>query len=61
VELGDAVDEGQEVGQLHILANPTREPVVLKAGQSGVLIAKRSPGKTEAGDSLAVVAHEYTP
>jgi N2-acetyl-L-2,4-diaminobutanoate deacetylase len=61
VDLGDSVREGQEVGQLHILANPARAPVVLTAGQQGVLIAKRSPGKTEAGDCLAVVAHEYTP
>ena len=59
VDLGDSVSEGQDVGQLHILANPTRAPVVLRAGQAGVMIAKRSPGKTEAGDCLAVVAHEY--
>ena len=61
VDLGDAVKQGEKVGQVHILTNPTRAPVILEAGQDGVLIAKRSPGKTEAGDSLAVVAHEYTP
>ncbi len=61
VRIGDSVERGQEVGQLHILTSSTRAPVTLTAGLGGVVIAERSPGKTEAGDCLAVIADEYAP
>ena len=60
VDLDHVVTKGQNVGQVHYLANPGREPTVLRAGHGGLVIGKRSPGKAEAGDCLLVIASDYT-
>lgn len=60
VRLGEWVAKNQAVGQLHFLGTPHRAPEVLYAGVAGMLLAKRAPGHTEAGDCLAVLGADHT-
>lgn len=53
--LGDSIQKNKAVGQLHFLHNPQKEPLVLKAKESGTIIAKRVPALTEPGDCLVVI------
>ena len=57
-EVGETIEKGQQLGQVHF---PDRfdwpaEPVI--ASGSGILICRRFPGGTSRGDCVAVIAHE---
>lgn len=54
--VGDAVQEGQPLGQVHFAQHPLRTPEVIVARRGGILMGRRGPGFVEAGDSVAVVA-----
>jgi ectoine utilization protein EutE len=55
-ELGDSIEAGQPLGQIHFLENITGEPQPIIAQRSGMLLCTRGPGFVEIGDSVAVVA-----
>ncbi len=57
-ELGDWVEAGQTIGQIHFVENITREPETIIAKQSGMLLCTRGPGHVELGDCVAVVARD---
>lgn len=59
VTLGDEVQRGQPVGQLVFLNDLGKPPVELRAAHPGTVVCKRSPGLTEGGDTLLVVAEDY--
>jgi N-alpha-acetyl-L-2,4-diaminobutyrate deacetylase len=56
VELGEAVEAGQELGRVHFLEQPERAPVPYHARISGLLYCRRVQGWCAAGDTLAVLA-----
>jgi N-alpha-acetyl-L-2,4-diaminobutyrate deacetylase len=55
-EVGDHVQEGQPIGHLHFAHRFDREPELIRASSSGLLICRRFPGGAEQGDCLAVIA-----
>jgi N2-acetyl-L-2,4-diaminobutanoate deacetylase len=57
--LGDEVEKGQPLGQLHFIETPERPPLLHHAGRSGVILCKGVPGFVGKGDCLAVVAEDY--
>ena len=57
--LGDDVDKGEPLGQIHFIETPEREPMVHYAGRTGVILCKGVPGLVGKGDCLAVVAVDY--
>ena len=61
VDLGDAVNEGDTLGRIHFLERPDREPVMVKAHASGMLIAGRAPSIVKQGDCVACIAHDVDP
>lgn len=56
--LGSEVSAGQQIGQVHYIAEPNRPPEVIIAKKSGVLIGTRGPGFVEAGDCVAALARD---
>ena len=61
VPLGELVQAGQEVGAIHSLESPDREPVLVVAHSSGILLATRAPSIVAQGDCVACIAHEVDP
>lgn len=59
--LGQAVEAGQPVGQIHFLESPQREPVPVCAETAGIFLAARSPALVAQGDCVACIAHEVDP
>ncbi len=57
-ELGDWVETGQPVGQIHFVENIASEPQPISAQRSGMLLCTRGPGYVEIGDSVAVIARD---
>jgi N-alpha-acetyl-L-2,4-diaminobutyrate deacetylase len=57
-ELGQTIDAGELVGQVHFLERPDRSPVPVVARSSGYLIATRVPCLTQQGDCVAVIAQQ---
>ncbi|MDX1664554.1 MAG: succinylglutamate desuccinylase/aspartoacylase family protein [Candidatus Promineifilaceae bacterium] len=57
-EVGDGVEIGQPLGQVHFAQHPDRPPMPVVAQRGGVLIGRRGPGFVEVGDTVAVVAQE---
>ena len=55
-QLGEVVEEGGVLGLLHDVQGIAAAPTEVPAPMSGLLIAKRHPVLTEAGDCLAQVA-----
>ena len=60
-ELGDWVEAGEPVGQIHFVENIAWAPQPIIAQRSGMLLCTRGPGFVEIGDSVAVVAHDLDP
>jgi N-alpha-acetyl-L-2,4-diaminobutyrate deacetylase len=58
VPLGNSVRAGQEVGAIHFLERPEREPISVVANADGILIATRAPSIVGQGDCVACIAHE---
>lgn len=61
VPLGEPVQAGQEVGAIHDMERPDREPVSVAAHSAGILIATRAPSIVAQGDCVACIAHEVDP
>lgn len=59
IDLGDAVAEGQPVGQIHSYEDPHLRPRLYRAFRSGVVYCRHVPGLTQKGDCLAVIATDY--
>lgn len=58
-ELGDPVENGQPIGQVHFFEQPDRAPAVYRARASGVVYSRHAPGLVQKGDCLAVIAVAY--
>lgn len=56
VDLGEPVEEGQPVARVWFMEEPGREPVIYRAGRSGLLIGRHIPGLVKTGDFLISVA-----
>lgn len=56
IDLGDAVDAGQAIGQVHYLHHTDKQPWVVHTKAAGTLINKRPPGKVTRGDNIAIFA-----
>lgn len=54
--LGTQVEAGQQAGRIHDLGDPTREPVVLHYGASGIVYGRRHPGRVMVGNCCVTVA-----
>jgi predicted deacylase len=57
-EIGDPVETGQAVGQIHSLEHPERDPEKVFAASSGILFTRRSVPLTKQGECLAVITRE---
>lgn len=57
--LGEDVEKGEAMGQMHFIETPERDPLVHHAGRAGVILCKGVPGLVEKGDCLAVIAEDY--
>ena len=60
VDVGERVDEGEALGQLHFLERPDRGPELVVSKLTGVVASLRAIASTEQGDKIAVVAREIT-
>lgn len=58
VDLGDPVEAGQLLGQVHALEDASRHPQPVAAQQPGLLIGVRAPARVERGDCLGVVGRD---
>jgi predicted deacylase len=58
VDLGCEVEAGQPLGALHFPERPDREPTIIEAPSSGLLLAHRGPTLTRQGDLTACLAHD---
>jgi len=56
LEVGDPVEAGQTVGQVHFPEQADRAPEPVVARSSGVLIGRRAIGATSQGDNVATIA-----
>ncbi|MBM3596810.1 MAG: N-alpha-acetyl diaminobutyric acid deacetylase DoeB [Alphaproteobacteria bacterium] len=59
VEIGDAIEASQPLGQIHFVEDLDRRPRQLLAWRAGLLIARRVPGRVERGDCVAIIAEAY--
>jgi predicted deacylase len=60
VDLGDRVEPGQQVGQIHFLERPDREPAPVHAITGGVVVVVRAIATTAQGDNVVVIGKEIT-
>lgn len=60
-ELGQEVEAGTAVGQIHSIDRPEQAPRVYSARRAGTLICRHHPGLIQRGDALAVIAEDYRP
>lgn len=60
IELGDSVEAGQAIGQVHYLHHTDKAPWVVHAKAAGTLVNKRPPGKVSRGDNVAIFAVDTT-
>ena len=58
-ELGEPVEAGQALGQIHSLEDPFREPQSVLAQTSGMLITRRSFPLTKQGDCIAALVRPF--
>jgi len=61
VELGEDVQRGAVLGQVHFLEQPSRAPIPVLAHADGILIANRAPSLVGQGDCVACLAHDSAP
>ena len=50
---------GQDLGLLHFLERPGKEPVAVTARRDGLLICRRPLAQARRGDCLGIVAWDY--
>ena len=58
IELGDSVESGQAIGQVHFQHHIEREPWVVHTERSGFLLCKRPPGRVARGDNIAIIGRD---
>jgi len=56
---GAEVRAGEPAGRIHFLADPGREPVLLRYDADGILYGRRQPGKVRPGNCCLVVATPF--
>jgi len=59
IHVGDAVEAGEKIGQIHFFERPERAPEIYRAKIGGILISRHYPGLAQSGDCLAVVATDF--
>lgn len=59
LEMGDPVESGQPLGQLHAVEQPFATPMPVLARSSGMLMSRRAFPLTQQGDCVAVVVRPY--
>lgn len=59
--LGEQVQAGAIAGWIHSLAEPWREPIVVRFQASGIVWSHRAIGRSVTGSCLAVVAEPWDP
>lgn len=57
--VGDAVEEGEVAGWLHLMQDVDRAPQELRFGHGGIVWFSPGPGRVRRGDSLLVVMTDY--
>lgn len=60
VDLGQRVEPGEPVGQIHFLERPDREPAVVQALTGGLVMVVRAIAPTAQGDNVVVIGRETT-
>jgi N2-acetyl-L-2,4-diaminobutanoate deacetylase len=58
-DLGEKVETGLPVGQIHYVDDPARKPEIIIAQRSGELVGTRGPGSVEKGDCVSVIAKDF--
>ncbi len=61
IELGEAVQEGDALGQVHYVDDLNRAPWTVSATRVGFLACKRPPGRVQRGDNIAIIAQPLDP
>jgi N-alpha-acetyl-L-2,4-diaminobutyrate deacetylase len=57
---GTSVSAGQPAGRVHFVESPHRTPVTLSYARSGIVYARRQPGRVRPGNCCLVVATPVT-
>lgn len=60
-DLGQDVEAGALLGQVHSIERPDRPAEPILAHRAGMLIAARGPSLVRQGDCVAVIAHDIVP
>jgi len=60
VELGDQVEEGQALGQIHALERPFDEATPVRAETNGMVISRRQFPRTQRGDFLTAIVRPWS-
>ncbi|MDC0534749.1 succinylglutamate desuccinylase/aspartoacylase family protein [Francisellaceae bacterium] len=55
-DLGESVEQGKPVGQIHQIQYPQKKPIKIYAPCDGIVFGKRSPASTRLGDTLVLIA-----
>jgi predicted deacylase len=58
VDVGDRVEPGSPVGQIHFIDRPEREPTRVCANNGGFVCGVRAIATTEQGDNVVVIGRE---
>ncbi len=58
VDLGQRVETGDAIGQIHFLERPDRTPEVISAQTPGTVCVVRAIAPTAQGDNVAVIARD---
>jgi predicted deacylase len=56
---GTTVSEGEAAGRIHFLTDPARPPETLRYQTSGIVYARRQPGRVEPGNCCLVVVTPF--
>lgn len=59
-ELGDHIETGQLLGQVHLIEQPFSAPIPVKASTSGILFVRRAFPLTTQGECVAVIVRPYS-
>lgn len=58
VDLGDEIEEGQVIGQVHYPQHHDVAPWEIVSPRAGFLLCKRPPGRVQRGDNIAIIAQD---
>jgi predicted deacylase len=59
-EMGDELEAGQPIGQMHLIDQPFASPIPVKGRTSGMLISRRAFPLTHQGDCVATLVRPAT-